>query len=418
MYSYGMLVHELVTRKRPWDETRSAIIGYLVAIECQRPPLPPPEHPLCPPALRSLIERCWAHNPPERPSADEIAWTIIVAAEAFVHTELAAVDDFAHIQRVHANAANLARIEGLSAEASAVVDLAALLRDVRDWKYSGSDSSTAEASKGGASGLEEEALDRAGSLGATATARSLLEGSAVMAAPARDQPTGISRSKCHTRSGPSMVAPELGISPAIIAAAEAFVRAELAAVDGSHDFAHIQRVRANAANLARIEGLSAEASAVVDLAALLHDVRDWKYSGSDSSTAEAVQAFLCSQGLHPATTGRVLAIIARVGFKEELAEGGVEAEALPLEAAIVQDADRLDAIGAIGIARCFTFGGAKHRVLHDPLVLPRDGLTKEQYMAGAGRSTTINHAQAQGPDEDGRWVAAGGAAARLHAAVP
>lgn len=52
---------------------------------------------------------------------------------------------------------------------------------------------------------------------------------------------------------------------------------------------------------------------------------------------------------------------------------------------------RLDAIGAVGIARCFTFGGAKHRVLHDPAVPPRDGLSKEQYMAGAQQATTINH---------------------------
>ncbi|KAG2423711.1 hypothetical protein HXX76_015101 [Chlamydomonas incerta] len=80
-----------------------------------------------------------------------------------------------------------------------------------------------------------------------------------------------------------------GVSPAVVAAAEAFVRKELAATDASHDFAHIQRVRANARNLAQLEGLTADAACLVDLAALLHDVRDWKYSGSDGATAEAVQ---------------------------------------------------------------------------------------------------------------------------------
>ncbi|EFJ39838.1 hypothetical protein VOLCADRAFT_70359 [Volvox carteri f. nagariensis] len=199
--------------------------------------------------------------------------------------------------------------------------------------------------------------------------------------------------------------------PDVVAAAEDFVRCELAAVDASHDFAHIQRVRANARNLAQLEGLNAGAMALVDLAALLHDVRDWKYSGNHDATTEAVTTFLAGQGLDSETISRVTHIISKVGFKEELAgsngSGAEPVPALSLEAAIVQDADRcelrkgelrkplehriLDAIGAIGIARCFTFGGAKHRVLYDPEVPPREGLSKEQYMAGGAQSTTINH---------------------------
>ncbi|KAG2493416.1 hypothetical protein HYH03_008541 [Edaphochlamys debaryana] len=72
VYALGCLICELVTRRRPWEGTRNAVIGYLVAIERRRPDLPAPDDPLCPPALRSLIERCWRHNSEERPSSAEI----------------------------------------------------------------------------------------------------------------------------------------------------------------------------------------------------------------------------------------------------------------------------------------------------------------------------------------------------------
>lgn len=186
-------------------------------------------------------------------------------------------------------------------------------------------------------------------------------------------------------SSPAAAAP----STALVEATEAFVRRELAGQDSSHDFWHIHRVRNLALTLAREERLPAEQLEVVQLAALLHDLHDWKYSGSATAGAEAAAAWLRGQGYAAAPTAQVVAIIQRIGFKDELAAGSQ----LPVfpELAVVQDADRLDAIGAVGIARCLTFGGHFNRVLHDPEVKARDSLTKEQYTDTTAKQTTMNH---------------------------
>ncbi|KAL6762133.1 hypothetical protein V8C86DRAFT_2525419 [Haematococcus lacustris] len=192
---------------------------------------------------------------------------------------------------------------------------------------------------------------------------------------------------------------------------EDFVQCALASHDSSHDIWHIRRVRANAKMLAEAEGLTADATRLVELCALLHDVHDWKYSGDASATQTSVKAFLEQQAAPPALIAKVLTIIGSVGFKDELRSSTVSTASaaqevasgqapaahsepgagLSIEAAVLQDADRLDAIGAVGIARCFTFGGHFSRTLHDPDVPPRTNLTKEQYMAESARATTINH---------------------------
>ncbi|BDA45043.1 Uncharacterized protein YpgQ [Coccomyxa sp. Obi] len=175
-----------------------------------------------------------------------------------------------------------------------------------------------------------------------------------------------------------------------VTATESFVRDELSKLgpDASHDWWHIERVRNLALSLADQENIGAASREIIEHAALLHDVADWKYSGSEDASKNAVQAFLQSQGVEQGKMAAILAIIAGIGFKDELANGSKD---ISKELAVVQDADRLDAIGAVGIARCFTFGGRFNRVLHDPSVKPRDRLTKQAYMDKTFQQTTINH---------------------------
>ncbi|XP_027191753.1 uncharacterized protein [Cicer arietinum] len=172
-------------------------------------------------------------------------------------------------------------------------------------------------------------------------------------------------------------------------AAEALVEKTMKGNDASHDAAHVWRVRDLALSLASEEGLSSHPHSmeIVELAALLHDIADYKYL-RDPSEEKTVQNFLEEQGVEENNKSKILEIIKEMGFKEEVAGQG-NTEWSP-EFGVVQDADRLDAIGAIGIARCFTFGGNKKRMLHDPAILPRSNLSKEQYM-NKEEQTSINH---------------------------
>ncbi|OVA12090.1 HD/PDEase domain [Macleaya cordata] len=175
----------------------------------------------------------------------------------------------------------------------------------------------------------------------------------------------------------------------IIRKAEKLVISSMKGNDASHDAAHAFRVRDLALSLAHEEGLSSspESMEIVELAALLHDIGDYKYV-KDPSEETITERFLEAENVEENKRRRILSIIKGMGFKEELG-CNASAKSSP-EFGVVQDADRLDAIGAVGIARCFTFGGSRNHVLHDPSIQPRLDLSKDQYMDKA-QQTTINH---------------------------
>ncbi|KAH0921727.1 hypothetical protein HID58_021745 [Brassica napus] len=174
--------------------------------------------------------------------------------------------------------------------------------------------------------------------------------------------------------------------------AEELVEKAMKGNDASHDASHVWRVRDLAMSLAREEGLSSNSDSM-EIVSLTKSspksplICDYKYI-RDPSEAKLVENFLDDEGVEETKKVKILKIINGMGFKDELS-GQTLCESLP-EFGVVQDADRLDAIGAIGIARCFTFGGSRNRVLHDPEIKPRTELTKEQYMKKE-EQTTINH---------------------------
>ncbi|KAJ3078724.1 hypothetical protein HK102_004285 [Quaeritorhiza haematococci] len=185
----------------------------------------------------------------------------------------------------------------------------------------------------------------------------------------------------------------------IITAAETFVKEHLNAVDPSHDWWHVDRVRKVALSIARQEQPEAQKRGetidfgLVELAALLHDVADFKYGGTEQQQETAISSLLTDNGCpDPETIQRVTDIVKRISFRKELAASG-QPQKIPIETAIVQDADKLDAIGAIGIARCMAFSGARNRPLYDPTEAAMENMTKEQYDAQSrkGGGNAINH---------------------------
>ncbi|CAL5354442.1 uncharacterized protein LOC114294574 isoform X2 [Camellia sinensis] len=171
--------------------------------------------------------------------------------------------------------------------------------------------------------------------------------------------------------------------------AEKLMVSAMKANDASHDASHVFRVRDLALSLALEEGLSSspDSMEIVELAALLHDIGDYKYM-RDPSEEKIVEEFLEAENVEGSKKIKILSIIKGMGFKDEI--GGQVDSKHSIEFGVVQDADRLDAIGAIGIARCFTFGGSRSSVLHDPSIQPRSDLSKEQYIK-KDKQTTVNH---------------------------
>jgi uncharacterized protein len=170
----------------------------------------------------------------------------------------------------------------------------------------------------------------------------------------------------------------------IITATARFIEQQFAGEGSGHDWAHIRRVWLMARRLAA--AYSEADTTVTELAALLHDIADWKFHDGDYEAGpRAARAWLVSQGAPEAAIVRVETIIREVSFKGL----GVATPVTSIEAAVVQDADRLDAIGAIGIARTFAYGGHKGRPLHDPTIAPvvHDSFTSYQKNA----APTLNH---------------------------
>jgi len=164
---------------------------------------------------------------------------------------------------------------------------------------------------------------------------------------------------------------------------EEYVKRALSNECTGHDWYHSYRVRRNAVGICKKEGGDLF---VVELASLLHDISDWKFnSGDDKAGATIAREWLKRLDLDQAIIQHVSEIISDMPFRGY----GVESKMKTKEGMIVQDADRLDAIGAIGIARAFAYGGHKRRMIYDPSVKPRTYKSFDDYKKN--KSHTINH---------------------------
>ncbi len=161
-----------------------------------------------------------------------------------------------------------------------------------------------------------------------------------------------------------------------------FIRAEFEDESSGHDWWHIHRVWKTALAICEIEKADAF---IVQLAALLHDLDDWKFNDSGDETPHRARAWLDSHHVVSTTADAVCEIIKHISYKG----AGVENKMNSPEGFIVQDADRLDAIGAIGIGRAFAYGGYKNRPLYDPNSPPQMHASFEEYKNS--KSATINH---------------------------
>jgi len=171
----------------------------------------------------------------------------------------------------------------------------------------------------------------------------------------------------------------------------AFVKETLQGAEGGHDWFHIQRVFNNALLIAKDE--KKVDIQVVGLAALLHDIADAKFHDGDESIGPLLaREFLLSLEADSSVIDHVATIIENISFKSGLKSSGknkAEERFDSLELQVVQDADRLDAIGAIGIARAFNYGGFKNRELYNPAIPPNLGMDRESYKNS--KAPTINH---------------------------
>ena len=162
-----------------------------------------------------------------------------------------------------------------------------------------------------------------------------------------------------------------------------YVKQELRNAEGGHDWWHIERVWKTAKHIAKTEQVDL---LVVELSALLHDIADSKFHDGDESIGpQKARAFLHTLEIEEIVISHVIHIIENISFK-----GGKEAQTFQsTELDVVQDADRLDALGAIGIARTFNYGGFKNREIYNPTIPSDLNMTKEEYKKSTAPS--INH---------------------------
>ena len=162
-----------------------------------------------------------------------------------------------------------------------------------------------------------------------------------------------------------------------------YVEKELADDGSGHDWWHVYRVWSIAKKIAQKENAD---QTIVELAALLHDIADWKFNDGDKSAGpRQVAAWLNKNGVDPGLVDEVCEIISTLSYKG----AGVATPMRTIEGKIVQDADRLDAIGAVGIARTFAYGGNKNRLMYHPEEAPVMHKSFEHYKNNKGH--TINH---------------------------
>lgn len=180
----------------------------------------------------------------------------------------------------------------------------------------------------------------------------------------------------------------------IIEKTELFVEETLGRDSTGHDWWHIHRVRNLAKRIALHEGADIF---IVELAALLHDIGDYKFfQGDEEAGAAKVREWVSSLEISPSFIDKIVEITSRISFMHTLIdknEGGGKKNSAVLtlsrELMAVTDADRLDAMGAIGIARAFTYGGFFNRPIYDPSIKPSKTITKEEYKTTEAPS--INH---------------------------
>ncbi|UQD55623.1 HD domain-containing protein [Flavobacterium sp. K5-23] len=173
------------------------------------------------------------------------------------------------------------------------------------------------------------------------------------------------------------------INTDIVSKTISFVKEKLNDAEGGHDWFHIERVYKNALLIANDENCDVT---VVKLGALLHDIADSKFHNGDESVGPKVaREFLESLNVSEEVIVHVVNIIDNISYKG----GNFEKKFTSIELDIVQDADRLDAIGAVGIARAFNYGGFKNRALYDPKIAPNTSMTKEEYKSS--NAPTLNH---------------------------